>query len=246
MEGALSWLKVAHALEPDYDLVLLDARGHGRSQDIDGGYSQEALTEDAAGALRAMKLEKTRTLGFSQGGSTGTHLADAYPALVKALIVEGVAETPAGTDFTQSEGYQMWYRAYLTWLEGLKAQAHEERMVSALSQLQPGAPVLPEEEYVVWVENCTNLDLEMVRQAYAQWSQLDHQVETMTQALHRLTCPVLVMKSEFFPRPGAPKSVQEEASDQANVRVVRFVNTGHLIHQEQFEPFIALVKEFFR
>jgi len=246
MEGALSWLKVARALEPDYDVILLDARGHGRSEGIASGFSQAALTEDTAGALRALKLERTCTLGFSQGASTGIHLADAYAELVRALIVEGMGETPSGTDFTQSEGYQMWYRAYLAWLEGLKTQSHEERMLSALSQLPPGTPVPPEEEYVAWVENCAHLDLEMVRLGDALWDELGARVEAMTQALRRLTCPVLMMKSEFFPQPGAPKSVQEEASDQANVRVVRFVNTGHLIHQEQFEPFIALVRDFFK
>jgi pimeloyl-ACP methyl ester carboxylesterase len=246
MEGALAWLKVARLLEPDYDVVMLDARGHGRSQGIASGFSQEALTEDAAGALRALKLEHTLTLGFSQGGGTGIHLADAYPQLVKALVVEGMAETPSGADFTQSEGYQRWYRGYLAWLEELKTQSHQERMLSALSQLPPGAPVPPEEEYVAWVENCANLDLDMVRLAYAEWRKLDHQVEAMTQALRRLTCPVLVMKSEFSPQSGAPKAVQEEASNLANVRVVRFINTGHLIHQEQFEPFIALVKQFFK
>src|SRR3989442_8202200 len=48
-ESALCWLRVAKVLEHDYDLILLDARGHGRSDGITGGFSPELLTEDAAG-----------------------------------------------------------------------------------------------------------------------------------------------------------------------------------------------------
>ena len=66
----------------------------------------------------------------------------------------------------------------------------------------------------------------------------------MQKALGRVACPVLVMKSSFRPKPGEPKSVRAEESDRPNVRIVRFENTGHLIHQEQFLPFIDLVKSF--
>jgi pimeloyl-ACP methyl ester carboxylesterase len=91
LEGALAWLRTARALEHDYDIVMVDARGHGRSDRMTSGYSQELLTEDAAGVIRALELGKPRVLGFSQGGTTGIHLADAYPDLVHALIVEGAA-----------------------------------------------------------------------------------------------------------------------------------------------------------
>ncbi|MBI1879209.1 MAG: alpha/beta hydrolase [Chloroflexi bacterium] len=119
-------------------------------------------------------------------------------------------------------------------------------MVSALSQLPPGAPLPPEEEYVPWVENCARLDLALARLGMTLWSELGARVKEMEQALQRITCPVLLMKSSFFPQPGASQSIEEEASDRPNLKIVRFVNTGHLIHQEQFGPYITLVKDFFR
>jgi N-formylmaleamate deformylase len=151
LEGALSWLRTARALEQDYDVIMVDARGHGRSDRITTGFSQDLLTADAAGVIRALKLRQPRLLGFSQGGTTGIHLADAHPDLVHSLIVEGAGEIDTNsTDFTQSEGYQAWLSAYTSWLEQLKTQTHEERMLSALSQLPPGASLPPEDEYVAW------------------------------------------------------------------------------------------------
>jgi len=244
LEGALSWLRAAQSLEPDYDVIMIDARGHGRSEGIAGGFSQSLLNEDATGAMRMLRLGAARVLGFSQGGGTGIHIAAGYPEMVSSLIVEGWGDE-VRTDFTHSEGYQAWYNAYLAWLEGLKAQTHAERMLSALTQLPPGAPIPPEDEYVAWVENCANLDLDLVKSGPTMWADLGARTEEIVRALARVTCPVLIMKSSFFPQQGLPRSIQEEASERANVRIVRFVNTGHVIHQEQFEAFIALVKDHF-
>jgi pimeloyl-ACP methyl ester carboxylesterase len=245
LEGALSWLRVARVLEQNYDVVMVDARGHGRSDRIATGFSQELLTEDAAGVIRALKLGAVHLLGFSQGGTTGIHVAASYPDLVHSLIVEGWSDE-VSTDFSHSEGYKAWLNAYVAWLEQLKTQTHEERMMSGLSQLPPGAPLLPEEEYVPWIENCARLDLDLVRRGATMWSEVGTQVSEAVLALQRIACPVLIMKSSFFPVPSAPPSIREEASDQPNIRIVRFENTGHLIHREQFDPFITVVKAFFQ
>lgn len=244
LEGSLTWLGTARALERDYDVIMVDARGHGRSEGVATGFSQALLTEDAAGVIRALRLGAPRLLGHSQGGATGIHVAATYPDLVHSLIVEGWSDQTSA-DFTGSARYQAWFNAYVAWLEQLKTQVHAERMISALSQLPPGAPILPEEEYVPWVENCARLDLDLVRLSAGMWSQVGTRVREMVQALGRTTCPVLIMKSAFFPQPGAAPSVQEEASDQPNVTIVRFENTGHLIHREQFERFIAVAQDFF-
>ena len=44
--------------------------------------------------------------------------------------------------------------------------------------------------------------------------------------------------------PGAPQYICEETSDRPHIKIVRFENTGHLIHREQFDGFIAVVIAF--
>src|SRR3981081_466296 len=160
MDGALSWLRTVSALEQDYDVIMVDARGHGRSDGIATGFSQALLTEDVAGVIRALELDAPRLLGHSQGGNTAIHLAAAYPGLVHSLIVEGWADK-VNTQFTNSEGYMSWFNTYLAWLEKLKIQTHEERMGTARAQGPPGARLGPEREYVAWVDICAHLDLDM-------------------------------------------------------------------------------------
>jgi len=245
LEGALAWLRTAGALEQDYDVVMVDTRGHGDSDGIATGYSQALLAADAAGVIRALGLGPVRLLGFSQGAGTAILVAADHPDLVRSLIVAGWGGEEVKTDFAGSPQYQAWLSGYIAWLEQLKTQTHAERMVAALSQLPPGAPLLPEDEYVPWVEVSARLDLDLVRLGSELWARLGAEVRTVVAALGRIDCPVLIMKSEFFPQPGAPQSLREEPSDRPNVRIVRFENTGHMIYREQFEPFVALTREFF-
>jgi len=247
LEGALTWLRTARALERDYDMIMVDARGHGGSDRATTGFSQASLVEDAAGVIRALQLGAPRVIGHSQGGATGIHLAAAYPELVHSLIVEGWGDDGHQSgDFASSPAYQAWFNGYLAWLERLKTQTHAERMSGALTQLPPGAPALPEDEYVPWVENCARLDLELVRHSVTMWSELAERKREMIEALGRTTCPVLIMKSSFFPQPGALPSIREESSDQPNVTIVRFENVGHLIHRDQLDQFIGMASQFLK
>ena len=50
-EYGLTWLRVAKELERDYDIIMLDARGHGHSDGITSGFSTPLLMEDVVGVI---------------------------------------------------------------------------------------------------------------------------------------------------------------------------------------------------
>jgi pimeloyl-ACP methyl ester carboxylesterase len=249
LEGALTWIRTAKALEADYDVIMIDTRGHGRSDRInDNGYTPTLLMEDTAGVMRALNVGLARVIGHSQGGGTAARLAAAYPELVHSFILEGAAETPSDNgnfdDLAASPGYQAWLDGYTTWLENLKSQSHAEQLAAGLTQLPPGAPILPEEEYVPWLDYCAHLDLALLRLSTTLWSELKENVREMEEAMSRVTCPALILKSAFSFGHSGPASVVEELSDRPNVRTVRFLNTGHLIHREQFDLFLSTIRPF--
>jgi N-formylmaleamate deformylase len=64
------WSRVAHDLEGSYDVIMTDARGHGRSGDIATGFSTTILADDAAAVIRALGLEKPYLFGHSMGART--------------------------------------------------------------------------------------------------------------------------------------------------------------------------------
>jgi pimeloyl-ACP methyl ester carboxylesterase len=244
MEGAIAWLPVARALESDYDVVMLDARGHGRSARAGGHFEAEILAKDVATALAALNISGVRLLGFSLGATTGAFLVDRYPDAVSRLILAGLPEGGPGTDMTASPGYQAWLTSYSSWLESLANQNHTERMVESLSQLPPGAPIPPEETYVGWVQNSANLDVELVRMSGGLWGKSAMWADAARDAIARLERPTLVIKSGFTMQSSGPLTIREEPSTNANVTVLRFENTGHLILRDRFDAFVKEVREF--
>jgi N-formylmaleamate deformylase len=106
-ESGLTWLRVARALERDYDVVMPDARGHGRSDRAGEQFSEEVLRDDAAGLIRALGLERPALLGHSMGASTAALVGAAYPELVRAVLLEDpVWEARPGAEFVKSPGNQ--------------------------------------------------------------------------------------------------------------------------------------------
>jgi pimeloyl-ACP methyl ester carboxylesterase len=246
MESALAWMRAARALENDYDVIMPDTRGHGRSARLDdGGFAQELLTGDVAELTRALMPGQASVVGFSMGGGTGLYLAAAHPDLVRALVVAGWSDAaPAETDFSASPGYQAWLSRWLAYVRALPAQSHAERMLAGLSQLHPGTPLPPEDQYVASIDAAAHLDPQLVELSLGMWAGAAEGRASLEAALEQVTCPLLLMKSGSFPVPGAEVTVEEEPSDRPNVRVVRFANAGHLIDREQFDDFVHLVREF--
>jgi N-formylmaleamate deformylase len=245
LEGALSWMPVARALESDYDVVMLDARGHGRSSRVSGDFTPETLAADVAAAVDALGLTLVRMIGFSLGSTTAALVAAGHPTTIERVLLVGVAET-GGTamDMAKSPAYQAWLADYVTWLTMLGRLTHEEHMVAALSQLPPGAPVPSEEDYVAWVENNALVDVTLVEMSGTLWSQLEATIARMQSALARIECPVLIVKSSAAAHSSGPLVITGEPSDRPHVKILRFRNTGHLVPRDRFHAFLATAREF--
>lgn len=240
MMSGLCWLRVAKALEQDYDVILLDARGHGRSDGVETGFSPELRAEDVASVLSALQLERTSLLGHSMGAETAALVAANYPELAHAVLLEDPAwhDTHMRGQMAESEGYRAWFNSWLAWLEQLRTLPHAEQMAAALGHMPPGAS-MPEEEYVPWVDASAHLNLDLARNSMALWNQ---EVTPWREVVPRIACPILLMTA----RSGVmtPQDAEEAAALWQRGRLAYFEQAGHQIHVDAFEPFIAAVKGF--
>lgn len=246
-ESAICWLPVAKVLEQDYDIILLDARGHGLSDRITTGFTPQLLSEDVASVIQVLKLDRPHILGFSMGSETAIRLAAMHPDLMRTIVVAGASDqAPQPQNFVNSPAYQAWYQSFVDYLKSLKTQTHEERMVSSLRLLPPGTPLPPEDQYVSLVEAFAQVDMDLALQGNELWSQAGQQYEETRQLQTRITCPILLMYSQHFPTPGKPVTLREEPGERSNEKIVRFENAGHLIYREHFGQFIEVVTTFLK
>jgi pimeloyl-ACP methyl ester carboxylesterase len=75
------------ALERDFELVVYDHRGIGRSAPLQGDISTATLAADALALLDALELDDAHVLGISMGGMVTQELALAAPQRVRTLTL---------------------------------------------------------------------------------------------------------------------------------------------------------------
>lgn len=80
------WDDLAPALARDFRLLLLDARGHGRSTAENEADSLADLVSDVAAIWDALGIDRSSILGISLGGMTGVGLALTHPDRVEKLV----------------------------------------------------------------------------------------------------------------------------------------------------------------
>lgn len=88
-----SWYETGYvaALQRDYRLILIDARGHGMSDKPHEpkAYSMQRHAEDVVAVLKALTIPKAHFFGYSMGGDIGYALAKHVPTLGTAYIIGG-------------------------------------------------------------------------------------------------------------------------------------------------------------
>jgi pimeloyl-ACP methyl ester carboxylesterase len=84
-------------------LIVVDQRGHGRTGDLPGPITYEALADDADAVLADAGVGAADVVGYSMGAGAALQLALRHPERVKHLVLASVSFNEAGNlpGFTQ-------------------------------------------------------------------------------------------------------------------------------------------------
>jgi N-formylmaleamate deformylase len=86
-DNGLCWTRVARALEPHFDIIMLDAPGHGCSERIDA-VAQDDHGADIAAVIHRLGLERPAVLGHSVGATSMALFANRFPELTSKIVLE--------------------------------------------------------------------------------------------------------------------------------------------------------------
>ena len=81
------WTALARELEAEYDVIMPDARGHGRSSAPAYGYRYEDHANDVVSLIQALGLASPILIGHSMGGMTASVVIARHPTLLRGLIL---------------------------------------------------------------------------------------------------------------------------------------------------------------
>ncbi|MCU0226763.1 MAG: alpha/beta hydrolase [Bryobacterales bacterium] len=87
-DDGLCWVNFAKDFADDYDIILYDARGHGRTDPPTPYDPPDAQADDLAGLIQALRLDKPVVMGHSMGSASTAWFAAKHPDVPRAVILE--------------------------------------------------------------------------------------------------------------------------------------------------------------
>lgn len=230
-DDGLCWSPVAEALAPDYDVVMVDARGHGLSDGPEQGYGSAEHAGDLAGVITGLGLTQPAVLGHSMGAMSTLALAGTYPDLLRAILLED--PPPAWMPQWGQPGIPRRGGMH-QWIIDLKRRTRDEM----IAQARANSPTWSEAELGPWADAKVRFSFNVLIAEGA--APMDWQA-----AIRRITCPALLITAD--PDKGAIVTPETAAALQAllsHLRVAPIPGAGHSIRREQFARYIGVVRAF--
>ena len=108
----MMWARAVPYFQDQYRLVLVDLRGHGKSDRPETGYHVDDMASDIVGVLQQLGLERAHILGSSLGAEVGLSLAANDPEKVISLVCDGALSSEFGPYGTW-EGSEAEFEAHV-------------------------------------------------------------------------------------------------------------------------------------
>lgn len=231
-DDGLCWTPVAERLAAAYDVIMFDARGHGRSAAPESGYSPVEMATDLAGVITGLGLHKPAVLGHSMGGAMTYVMAGTYPELPGAILIEdsGVRNLASGATADAAER-QRQARERMQKLQQLDR-------ADLIAQGRADNPAWSDAELEPWADAKLRFNLNALKR-------MGTVVENWEEILRGISCPALLITADV--EKGAIVSAEDAVALQAlipQLEVVNIPGAGHSVRREQFERYMAVVEEF--
>ncbi|MDA1142569.1 MAG: alpha/beta hydrolase [Planctomycetota bacterium] len=218
------WGTLPQLLSGHYDVIALDARGHGQSDAPVNGYRYRDFAADVAGVIEALGFDAAALLGHSMGAQTAAVVAADYPDLVSAMILED----PPWRDEDPEVDLEQRSLEIRKNMEVRKSQSLQQVIDSGKVQ----CPAWPDEEFQPWAQ----AKLQVSPNVAEIFKGLD---EPWTETASRIKCPTLLVTGDV--KLGAivsPARAKKASKLMERSTTVRLPGAGHCIRRDQPAPYL--------
>jgi pimeloyl-ACP methyl ester carboxylesterase len=239
-DDGLCWTRVVKELEKEYDVILPDARGHGKSATGRGDYSTIQRVADLVGLFQALKLDFPVVGGHSMGADTSMHLAAEYPQMLRGVFLEDPPIILPGEKLGSAE-------------QNMKAEDIGKMMAKFMRffKLMPkfvgirlarkASPTYPDDEIKPWLNSKKRMSFDFLK----SMTSMEMGLSAPFEVFKKITVPVLL----FIGDRKKMSIVSLEAAHEAarvndKVQVVHLEGASHDIRRTRFDGYMPALKKF--
>jgi pimeloyl-ACP methyl ester carboxylesterase len=139
----MMWQRIIPCFQARYRLILVDLRGHGKSDKPQTGYHMDDMARDVLGVMGHLHLERAHVVGSSLGAEVGLSMAANYPEQVGSLVCDGALSSEYGP-------YGTWEGSETEFQEQVTRQL--EKMRETPDTLYPSVDALVEARRQIFEE----------------------------------------------------------------------------------------------
>ncbi len=224
-DNGLCWSRLATALAPHFDIIMLDARGHGDSSRTLGAPQDPG--RDILEAIDHLGLSSPIVMGHSVGARATAEFAGAFPGRAWKVILEDPTFLPV----TNPAAAAIRRGKFRRQVEGFQALSDAE--IAAKGRATSLG--WHDDEFAAWTAGKRQVDPDAMPDYRTPWQD----------AVLRITAPTLLIHGETD-RGGivTPAIVDEAKRINPLVSSVQIPGAGHNIRRENFAVFVAAVGLF--
>ena len=232
-DNGLCFLPIAEQVAGGFEIILYDARGHGKSDPSRPNTTFLDRANDLKGLIDALGLKKPGLIGHSMGAVTVALCAGMYPSLPGCLILEDPPPFAMLAQPTEEakNGRTMW-REF--------AAVNKQKSIAELIQVcQKENPTWPESERYPWALAKQQVSLTIFEEAFLE------DVGAAGKIVVQIACPTLLITAD--PQRGALLPAEDADKWIASLPDGQHVNipgAGHNIRREQPERYLNAVNAF--
>jgi len=231
-DSGLCWHQFASNMAEDYDLIMYDAYGHGKSSRVDPEKRFD-LSENLFDLITALKLKKPNIIGHSMGAGTAAAFAANHADMLSTLVLED----PPWTDQKVSKAdikltMQEWKQRSLK---------NKQKTVKELSKLKKKkSPNWEEAILKEWAQSKHDIDpkfFDLIPVTTKKWRDL-------VKAIHVPT--LIVTGDNDLGAIITPKLGLEAVQIMEKGEFGHISSAGHCVRYEQFKPYLTMIKIFLK
>jgi N-formylmaleamate deformylase len=227
-DNGLCWSRFAAEMAGDFDVIMIDARGHGGSARPTAGVVMDPAG-DLAEAIAALGLENPIVMGHSVGARATAAYANGHPGNVRKVILED----PVFLALADAEAAAARRARFRSQVGRFKGMSHAEILATG----RKDSPGWHDDDLPDWAMAKHQVDPEALPPYATPWQE----------EVDRIAAPTLIVHGE--PRLGSliTASIGDEARAlNPNIRTIEVAGAGHNVRRENFTGFLAAVRAFLR